>query len=1338
MDFFKICMGDAKEGKPREIFADFVVERTNDFMLRGQSFYAIWDEERGFWSTDEYDVVRLVDAKLKAFADEQEANGTVCKVRYLRSSSSKSWYQFRTYMKNMSDNSTELDSKVVFANSDVKKSDYCSRRLDYPLLPGPHLAYDELIGTLYSKEERAKLEWAIGSIMAGDSKKIQKFIALYGPAGSGKGTALDIIKKLLPGYYAIFEAKSLVGGQNNFATAAFKSNPLVAIDPDAKLDRIEDNTKLNVITEHTELVVNEKFKAQYTTRLNAMVFVGTNDPVKITDAKSGLIRRLIDIRPSGKLVPVERYGILMAQVDFELGAIAHHCLEVYKSMGKNYYSDYRATSMILETDMFYNFVEAHFDIFKSNERTTLKQAWSLYKAYCEETNLKYPVTMQKLREELKNYFYEYEDRETVNNTTISSVYKRFKALAYKAPVENDPKSSILILNETASLLDDLYSACPAQYAKPDETPEKYWTGEERLIGGVMKAPKPSQVASTVLSDLDTSKLHFVKIPTNHIVIDFDLKGEDGKKSLTRNLRAASDWPLTYAEISNSGDGVHLHYIYTGDATELASLYSEGVEVKAFGGNSSLRRRVSKANNVPVAEISSGLPLKEKSMLDSKVIQSERGLRDLIARNLNKEFHHDTKSSIDFIAKILSDANRAGMVFDVTDLSNRIMVFANGSSNQALQCIKTVTEMQFKSDASLAEMPPPLDPENAPIVFFDIEVFPNLLLICWMYENSDTVVRMINPTPAEVEALFKFRLIGFNNREYDNHILWARFMGYNTQQLYELSKKIIGRVKGAKFGEAFNISYADIYDYTTLKQSLKKYENQLGIHHMELNLPWDDPADPSMWDQIGNYCENDVRATKAVHIARRQDFLARQIMGRMSGMGTNATTRQHATKLLFGKNRQPQEHFNYTDLSQQFPGYVFDPFSKTAKSTYRGEVVGEGGYVYAEPGMYENVTVLDIASMHPTSIVELDLFGKYTQQYDNLKSARLFIKHGDLASAIKLVPQLEGIAEDTPEALAALADALKLVLSSVYGYSYATFENAFRDPRNVDNVVAKRGSLFMIDLKNAVQAEGFQVVHIKTDSIKIPNATPEIIQFVMDFGMRFGYDFEFEDLYLKFCLVNDSVYIADVAEKKTEKKVIPRHWKPTGAQFAQPVVFKGLFSGEFIQFPDLCLTKEVKDPAALYLDFNESLANPNNPYEGMRFVGRTGMFVPVNPWLGGAQLVRVVDGVPHAVGGTKGYVWLEADMIKTLNLDAVGRMTFEDMTWALEGEGSIIDIVDMTYFTNMINDAIATIEKFGSFEYLVGTDKAYRTSAIADAHIPDISVSEMAEISKQNGAVEFAL
>ena len=102
---------------------------------------------------------------------------------------------------------------------------------------------------------------------------------------------------------------------------------------------------------------------------------------------------------------------------------------------------------------------------------------------------------------------------------------------------------------------------------------------------------------------------------------------------------------------------------------------------------------------------------------------------------------------------------------------------------------------------------------------------------------------------------------------------------------------------------------------------------------------------------------------------------------------------------------------------------------------------------------------------------------------------------------------------------------------------------------------------MINLKHEVQERGFTVAHIKTDSIKIPDATPEIIQFVMDYGKRYGYTFEHEATYDRMCLVNDAVYIAKYKDGK---------WTATGTQFQIPYVFKKLFSGEEIAFEDCLL------------------------------------------------------------------------------------------------------------------------------------------------------------------------
>lgn len=1244
MDFYTIFVQEKKDGS-LQIRPDWIVGRSNDLMTRGGSFYAIWDEAQGLWSTDIYDVQRLVDEDLYRYKDMMEAKtGINYSVASLRSNSSKLWDEFQRYIRNSGNNSHNLDEKLIFADTESKKEDYASKRLSYALSGGSHQAWDGIVGTLYNEEERSKIEWAIGAVISGDSKSIQKFLVFYGPPGSGKSTILNIIGKLFQGYTAVFDARELAGNNNSFATSAFKSNPLVAIQHDGDLSRIYDNTKLNSIVAHEVLPVNEKYKAVVEMKANAFLFMGTNVPVKITDAKSGIIRRLIDVVPTQKTIEHDMYHTLMDRVNFELGAIAKHCLDRYISMGKNFYSNYRPTEMMLQTDVFYNFVESYFDIFKDEDGISLRRAWTLYKDYCSETGIEKMLPQYKFREELKNYFFGFEDRATVDGATIRSYYRGFKHLEQPTPTSELPIKTDgpyeVVLEDIPSLFDDLYPGMPAQYATKDESPIKAWAD-----------------VTTTLSDIDTKKLHYVKVPTNHIVIDFDIKDSDGNKSLELNLEAASKWPPTYAEASKSGKGLHLHYTYIGKVDELSSSYSDGIEIKTLLGGSALRRKLSKCNSVNVTPLDGGLPRKEKPLLATKSIQSEKGLRELIERNLRKEIHPGTKPSIEFIHKILNDAYESGMSYDVMDMRPMILTFALRSTNQADKCMRLVQEMQFTGKS---EMPIERDPDGE-LVFFDVEVYPNLFIVCWKIHGSEEVHKMVNPTSAEIEQLLNMKLVGFNNRRYDNHILYARYLGFTNEELYGVSQKIINNNPNAYFGEAYNISFTDIYDFSSKKQGLKKFEIELGILHMELDIPWDEPVPEELWPKVVDYCVNDVVATEAVFEARAQDFIARQILCELSGLSENHTTQMHTAKIIFGDDRDANKRFVYTHLEEEFPGYIFDG----KDSTYREEVTGEGGYVYAEPGVYEDVAVLDVASMHPTSIKELNAFGPYTDRFVELLDARLAIKHQNYEKAAGL---LDGkltkyLTADNQDAQA-LSYALKIVINIVYGLTSAKFENPFRDNRNKDNIVAKRGALFMIDLKHHMQDLGFQVIHIKTDSIKIPGVSehPEIIDIVTEFGKKYGYDFEHEVTYEKFCLVNNAVYIAKDGDE----------WHAVGAEFQHPYIFKTLFSREMPEFNDYCETKSVVQ-GIMYLDFTGT-----GELKDMVHVGRTGSFVPV---VYGGDLWRVKDGNKYAVTGTKGYKWVTRDV-------------------AIERDKNAELLINMEYFNDMVAKARATIEKFGSFDELV--------------------------------------
>lgn len=1340
LDFLKISKRRPKKDIV-EIYPKFIIKKSVDLMIRGGDFYAIWVEEYGLWSTDEGDALRLIDQELENYMQEHgdDIDGDV-RVLHMWDADSGMIDKWHKYcQKQMRDSFHMLDETLIFSNTETNKKDYASKKLSYPLEVGEPKAWNKLISTLYSEEERHKIEWAIGSIVSGDSKNIQKFMVLYGSAGTGKSTILNVIQQLFDGYYSVFDAKALGSSSNSFALEAFKTNPLVAIQHDGDLSKIEDNTRLNSLVSHELMTVNEKFKSTYSNRFKCFLFMGTNKPVKITDGKSGLIRRLIDVSPSGnKLSPTE-YKTTMKQVSFELGAIANHCKEVYlKDPGK--YDDYIPTTMLGASNDFYNFIIDSYHIFKNEDGITLKAAWEMYKTYCDDAKVPYPFSQRNFKEELKNYFWDYNERFNLDDgSRVRSYYSGFRTDKFdteKSEIKETPKIKLIQFDNIESIFDKECADYPAQYATSKETPSKKWEN-----------------VTTKLSDLDTSKIHYVKVPENHIVIDFDIPDKDGNKCFERNVEEASKWPSTYAELSKSGQGVHLHYIYNGDPTKLSRVYDDHIEIKVFTGKSSLRRKLTKCNNLPIANISSGLPLKgDVKMVNFEAIKSEKALRTLIKRNLNKEIHPGTKPSIDFIYKILEDAYASDLKYDVTDMRNAVLAFAASSTHQADYCIKLTNKMQFKSSESSLG----IQKDDSKLIFYDVEVFPNLFLVNWKVEGEGKpVVRMINPTSSEIEEIMRFNLVGFNCRRYDNHILYARLMGYTNEQLYKLSQRIISGDKKAFFGEAYNVSYTDVYDFASAgnKKSLKKFEIELGIHHQELGLPWDQPVPEKMWIKVAEYCDNDVLATEAVFNHLSADWTARQILADLAGMTVNDTTNTLTTKIIFGGNRKPQNQFNYRNLAEPvldldiethnflsnaapemmkephgeaesvlpyFPGYKYE----NGKSTYRGEEIGEGGKVYAEPGMYGNVALLDVASMHPHSAIAECLFGvDFTKRFKEIVDGRVSIKHeawDDVNKMLdgKLTPYIQKVI-DGELTSKDLANALKTAINSVYGLTSASFENAFYDPRNKDNIVAKRGALFMTDLKHEVQKKGFTVAHIKTDSIKIPDATPEIIQFVIDFGKRYGYTFEHEATYERMCLVNDAVYIAKYKDGKHAGE-----WTATGTQFAVPYVFKKLFSKEPIVFEDMCETKSVT--SALYLDMNETLPDVSE-YEkqfakllkdigdiskledpmtdecqeferlgkiiadghNYIFVGRVGQFCPIKPGCDGGLLMREKDGKYYAATGSKGYRWKESEIVKELGLE---------------------EEIDRSYYDKLVDDAVETISKYGDFEWFI-SDDPYEGSAL---------------------------
>lgn len=401
------------------------------------------------------------------------------------------------------------------------------------------------------------------------------------------------------------------------------------------------------------------------------------------------------------------------------------------------------------------------------------------------------------------------------------------------------------------------------------------------------------------------------------------------------------------------------------------------------------------------------------------------------------------------------------------------------------------------------------------------------------------------------------------------------------------------------------------------------------------------------------------------------------------------------------------------ILNKFPGYEF----RDGKNIFRGDDVGKGGYVFAQPGMYGNVVLLDVVSMHPNSAINMNAFGDYTQNYADILQARVYIKRGQIDKAKDLFEGRLAPFLDDKDKAAALAQALKIAINSVYGLTSANFKNPFRDIRNNNNIIALRGALFMRTLQDEVMRRGYTVAHIKTDSIKIVDGDMEIIKFCHDFGKLYGYEFEHEATYDRMCLVNDAVYIARYADGNDcesrygyipgDNKKKAGKWTATGTQFQIPYVFKRLFSKEDILFEDLCETKSVT--SSLYLDMNEQLVEELGDVEPIEkelgkaikknldqeiidklqseldirhnyiFVGKVGRFCPIKPGHGGGLLVREKDGKYYSATGAKGYRWLESEIIEKQNLH---------------------HIIDERHFISMVDDAIDTLKKYGDLDWFL--------------------------------------
>lgn len=292
--------------------------KLKDLMIRSRDFYAIFNPDTGFWVTDEAEAIEMIDRQVYEYVlkdvgedlmNDPEHGPIINRIQDTDNHMIDKWHKF--CQKDLRDRYEALNQKIIFGNSEVKRNDYATYALPYPLREGPTPYYDKLVNTLYLPEEKEKFEWAVGCILAGDQSKIQKLFVFYGLPGSGKSTVINkiIVNTIFGGSHSPYATKftaGLLASKDSFGTGFLSKDPVLAFDDDADLSRIEDNTALNIIVSHEGIRVNEKFKAPFIAYPNCILICGTNEPVQLSP-NSGLNRRLIDIRQTGERLSPDDY-----------------------------------------------------------------------------------------------------------------------------------------------------------------------------------------------------------------------------------------------------------------------------------------------------------------------------------------------------------------------------------------------------------------------------------------------------------------------------------------------------------------------------------------------------------------------------------------------------------------------------------------------------------------------------------------------------------------------------------------------------------------------------------------------------------------------------------------------------------------------------------------------------------------------------------------------------------------------------------------------------------------------------------------------------------------------
>lgn len=412
--------------------------------------------------------------------------------------------------------------------------------------------------------------------------------------------------------------------------------------------------------------------------------------------------------------------------------------------------------------------------------------------------------------------------------------------------------------------------------------------------------------------------------------------------------------------------------------------------------------------------------------------------------------------------------------------------------------------------------------------YDIEVFKEDALVVFKDLDKNTVAIFHNDFTGVDELIRGKTLISYNGYYYDDFILTAMINGHSVFQIKELNDRIISGQRCYKIHK--DINSLDCFQQIDVSMpGLKKIEGNFGKSIVESSIDFniDRKLTPEELEETIAYCSYDVDSTIDIFKIREKSYFTpkRSIVDLLGDdqkdkaqrwntttISANVLTRKPMPKWADVRLGELDNDGNF-EILKKAPPEAVELWLNKDKGKYTHKEFGcdiefAFGGLHGVPSngqkRFENVKLLDVASLYPNIIMKLNGLGQATETYRGIVEKRLSVKHSDKT----------------------LSDALKLVINSCYGLLNNQYSVLF-NPKAAKSVCIY-GQIILYDLCKRL-APTCKLININTDGVAFTTNSDEYINVWREWENDYGFVLE-EDRFDLFIQKDVNNYVATIGDQ----------------------------------------------------------------------------------------------------------------------------------------------------------------------------------------------------------------